>query len=123
MVILLSHVFKGECKLKIKQYNTFNLKTVEELGRFSSIIFADIIRAVNGNLSFEDNINTKRIDVSFTAANTDTLVNHNLGRIPQGYILIKSNAATSIYDGSLESTEQLIYLKASAISEATILIF
>jgi len=109
--------------VKLKVFNLFNLKTLEELARFTSIMMNDVIRVINGELSFQDNLNTKFVDVSFTAANTETIINHDLGRIPSGYFVVTSNAATSVYSSTTASTQSLIYLKASAISEVKLIVF
>lgn len=109
--------------MKVKPYNLFNLKTIEELGRFVSIMNNDIIRAINGLLTFQDNFACVTIEASFTAANTETEVTHNLGKVPSGYFVIKSNAASVVYDSGRQNTDKIIYLKASAISNVTMIIF
>ena len=109
--------------MKLKAFNLFNLKDLDQLVRFTTIMMNDVLRVVNGNLSFEDNFNSRFVDVSFTAANIEVYVPHTLGRIPTGYILTKTNAAASIYSGTSTFTESAIYLKSSAIAETKILIF
>lgn len=83
----------------------------------------DIIRAVNGLLTFQDNFACVTIEASFETADTETEITHNLGKIPSGYFVIKSNAAAVVYDSGRENTDKLIYLKASAISNVTMIIF
>ena len=109
--------------MKLKVFNLFNLKTLDELARFVSIMMNDVIRVINGELSFQDNLNTRFVDVSFTAADTEVGVEHGLGRVPTGYFAVKSNAATSVYDSGSTNTATTIYLKASAISEVKLIVF
>jgi len=56
-------------------------------------------------------------------ANTEFSVTHHLGRVPNGYILTKSNLACNIYDSGTTWTTDLIYLKcdtANAVIEVTV---
>lgn len=94
-----------------------------ELRRAVSMAFKSIYELLNGRLNFSDNLRGKIIDVSFVASNTDTVIIHNLGFIPSYYLVIKSNVATQIYTGDGSWTNELIYLKASAISNCSIFVF
>jgi len=44
---------------------------------------------------------------------TEFTIQHNLGYIPVGYLVIRSNAAVTLYDGVTAWTKTNIYLKAS----------
>lgn len=103
--------------------NLSNIKSVEDVVRYFSIFVGDVFDIVNGKIEFDSNIQSKTIDFNFTSANTNFAMIHGLGKIPKGYLLIKSNVATSIYDGSIDATEKLIYLKSSQIATTRLLIF
>ena len=94
----------------------------EEFQRYATLVLKDIVDKVNGNLEFGLNLRTQTINVEFTAANTETTVPHSLGRVPQGYILAKSNAATSLYN-STDANAANLYLKSSAIANVTIIVY
>lgn len=89
------------------------------------IIWEEIARAINGNLSFgtfdggPDNMAGSWFDgVSPGAANTDFPVVHNLGRVPQGWILINIDKAAIIYKGVTAWTDTTIYLRSNAVTTA-----
>lgn len=101
-----------------------NLKTLDDVIRYNSIVFDAFLNTFTGNISFTDNIFVSRVDLSFTGANTETIVNHTLKVIPTGYIKVRSSAAMEIYDSSVNLWNKgYIYVKSSAIGTATILVF
>lgn len=80
-------------------------------------------RVVNGGLSFADNFDCKILNITFTAANSDTSLTHGLGRVPEGYIVLRLSTNLMVYDGSIAATVNTISLKGSAIGTATLLLF
>ena len=87
-------------------------------------IFGDQVKnAVNGNISFLDNIRCAIRDVLFSASGVDTQINHGLGGLPNGYILVSASAPMAIYSGDQGSDRQYIYLRSNAIGSAKVLIF
>lgn len=95
----------------------------EEVARFVDIFFQDILRVVNGDIDFFNNVNCKIMSITFLAADTDSSVAHGLGRIPTGYIQVSSNAAMSLYDGSVPRDATTLYLRSNAVGTAGILVF
>jgi len=88
-------------------------------GRLTSQQIADItdsirnlIRAVNGRLSFGDGSNSSQsgnVDgqlktVKFVAANTDYEVPHGLGRIPIGIVVLSTDADAAVVRGSSQGS-------------------
>lgn len=108
---------------KIQSGSTISLVKPEELTRYITQFLNEVVQVVNGRLEFNANIRGNFRDVSFTAANTNKAVSHGLGRTPQGYIVTKLSANMVVYDGSSDNNEDTIYLRASAIGNATIFIF
>lgn len=102
---------------------TSNLDSTEQIIRYVSIIKDQIYQIVNGKIEFDLNIWSSTVDVTFTAANTEVAVSHGLGRVPTGYILVKSSAATALYDGTTTNTASTIYLKASVAATVKIIVF
>ena len=97
-----------------------NVPNLEDLKRFSSILFGQIASAVNGGLSLPDNFFGQAISVTFSAANTDTPLDHNLNKIVTNYIVLNRSANMVIFNGSGASTSSRIYLQSSAAGTATV---
>lgn len=103
--------------------NVSNVTTVDDLARYSSIVFEQVESILNGGITFTDNFQGIVVSVSFSAANVEVQIAQPLGKIPVGYILIKASAAMSIYDGNSANTANSIFLKSSAIGNAQLLVF
>ena len=54
---------------------------------------------------------------------TEVRVNHTLGREPQGWIIVKKNAAADIYESSSTLADRYLSLTATATVTASIWIF
>ncbi len=102
-----------------------DIERVEEAeqARYTSIFLTQAVELLNNNLSFADNFNAKIISITFSAADVDTASAHGLGRVPSGYIVLGSSAATQVYDGASANTAQLLYLRASAASTVKVMVF
>ena len=73
---------------------------------------ADVI---NGDMRFEENINSYIATVSDTgSANSEFTVPHTLKRTPNGYFVISNTKNGTVYDGATSWTSTNIYLKCSA---------
>jgi hypothetical protein len=58
---------------------------------------------------------SERLTVADTGtANTEFSVSHHLGRVPNGYIITKSDKACNVYDSGTTWTNSAIYLKCDA---------
>jgi hypothetical protein len=83
---------------------------------------------INGRISFGDGLTRDNIDGTWVnvpdtgIGNTDFTVQHNLGRLPVGYILMRTSLPTSIYDGSIPATTTEITLR-SIIDNANVTLF
>ena len=81
--------------------------------------YEQLARVVNGLLSFGDGTSRDNIDGNWITVttpgtpNTDFIVNHNLNRIPVGYIVMSKNAACDIYTGSVAATATQLTLRAT----------
>lgn len=76
-------------------------------------IFSDILAAINGKLEFDKNLLTQTVDVTFTAANTEQAISHNLRSLVSDYIVCKKSVACDVYDGASASTTSIVYLKCN----------
>lgn len=107
--------------MKVSQFDTSNLNQADFMV-FVSKMLNDVKSILNGGLLVQDNCSFKVADVQFTAANSEVKINHSLGRLPLGYILIGASAAMSLYNGVTASSVQDIYVRSSATGSATILV-
>ena len=92
----------------------------EEIKRFATIVLAQIVGAVNGNLTIQDNILGQQASVSFVSANTDTAISHTLNRQVTQYLVLNRSTNMVIYDGATAANNTTVYLKSSAIGTATV---
>jgi hypothetical protein len=63
--------------------------------------------------------------VVLAASSTDNLVNHGLGRVPQGFVILSKNATADIWTSTTTNPrpELTLILRSSAAITATIWIF
>jgi hypothetical protein len=101
--------------------NVGNVTSWEQLARFTSVALSDIQTAMNGNLTFSDNINMTMIDVTFSTANLVSTIPHGLGRVPLMWISGNITANSVIYQGSTADSVNL-YVAASAACSARLLV-
>jgi len=72
----------------------------------------------------ERNDNVDQRDATFTSnavADTEDAVTHTLGKIPEGFRVINSDKAATVYDSGTAWTETTIFLKTN-VASATITI-
>jgi len=109
--------------MKIPLIDTSNVGTWEDLRRFGSQLFSSLTGAVNNGLNFSDNFDGKVVDMVSSVINTDVQINHGLGRVPQGYVVLKASVGGVVYDGSASSDSSYIYLKSTVAGTYKLLIF
>jgi len=100
-----------------------DLNDQSEKFRYIQLCLQGIVSQVNGNIEFLKNMKAKQVEVVFSAANTNTAVQHGLGYVPNGYIVYRLSAAMIVYDGTGTNSTSVISLKSSATGTAKILIF
>ena len=103
--------------------NIDRLNEPKEMARYIAIIFDQLQRLLNNGLGFADNFDAKIVSMTFSSANADTTIGHNLSRVPSGYVVLSSTAALSVYNGSRASTAQNLTLRANATGTVSLLIF
>lgn len=95
----------------------------DDVQRFVTAFQTQVQDAVNGNLTFGENIKAQIVSVDFTAANAQTQVSHTLGKVPGGYFLVGASAAMSLYNGTSANTTELLYIRSTAVGQASVLVF
>jgi len=74
-----------------------------------------------GKVSFRE---SSRFNVtSHAVAGTEFELEHNLGRVPEGFIVIRKDKAGSIFDSGTAWTKNKVFLKSDAVSMNVTLIF
>jgi len=100
-----------------------NVSSWEQLRNFSSRSFQAILEAVNGQISFTENVDCSYQTVQFTAANTSVAVKHNLGRVAANYIVAGKSAEITVFDSGTSNEENVLYVQASGAGTVRLLIF
>jgi hypothetical protein len=98
-----------------------NLESWDQVARFATIALRDIKTALNGNITFADNLSAKFIDVTFSTANLVSTIPHSLGRVPLMWISGNISAESVIYQGKASDSVNL-YLAASAACNVRIMV-
>jgi hypothetical protein len=86
-------------------------------------VINNLRNTINGNLDFDTNFRSQFVSVEFAATNTDTEINHSLGKRPRGYIIINSNEPMNVYDGNEAFQINKLVLRSDATGGANLLIF
>lgn len=88
-------------------------------------VYQNLAFILNGQVGFgQDGVTRDNIDgnwinvVTPVAPNTDFTIDHNLLRLPVGYLLMRTDRAVNIYNGSLADSKTQITLRADVASVA-----
>jgi len=60
-------------------------------------------------------------DIALTT--TETQVNHKLGRVPNGWIIVKKNAAQDVYESGTTLTDRFLSLTAAGTVTVSLWVF
>ncbi len=95
------------------------IKTAQPTNDFEKVLEQELHSAwlelstlINGGLKFGDNFSCAIKNVSNTGlGGTEITIAHGLKRIPIGYVLIRTDGITSLYDSTTPWTIDNIYIK------------
>lgn len=111
---------------RVKIFNSFNNLDPKEFIRWCSAFVIDLVTQFNGKIDFVENIRASGIhEVVFIDSADIVSVPHNLGRVPDGFIVINLSAPITVYKPAGAAygwTDTTIYLQASAGATASIYI-
>ena len=103
-----------------------NVENWKDLRRFTAIGFERFLLELNGGLNLVDNIFASGpFEVTFASASDVQQVNHGLGVVPTGYLVVKLNAAITVYQPSGTANawqSDKIFLQSSGAGTATIFV-
>jgi hypothetical protein len=106
----------------MKILNSFQVprldKSFKDLVTVIQQYWSNLVTVLNGNVSFgngvlSDNISGSWVSVTFSAANTNTTIAHNLNRLPVAYIPMSKLVTCDVYNGSVAPTKTQITLKCT----------
>lgn len=100
-----------------------NIETLTELSRFMSVVVRSINSVLSGRIGLVDNCETSVVTVTVVTANVDVPVNHTLKRMPNGYIMVGSSAAVTVYDGALPGNLEQLFIRSSGAGTVKLLVF
>lgn len=97
---------------------------LQSQGQISSIItdITNLVLAVNGNLTFSDNIAGSFLTITTGTANATLAYTHSLGSIPIGYIVTSINSGAVIYTTGTGPSSTSINL-ASTVANTKVTLF
>lgn len=104
-------------------FDLSNLKDQDDITRYMSQSFKQIVSVINGGIEFEANMNVKVLSCIFGVVNSNTAFDHTLERVPSGYIVITNSSGMIVYDGSTANTDKVIYLRSTVAGTAKVMIF
>jgi len=98
-----------------------DLQHSKDIERDITRFLKQLLSQFNGNIEFHKNVRSSSLlTFSFTAVDTNITVNHDLNRIPVGYLAVSLTVPMSIYIGSLPWSSTSITLKSNTIGTALI---
>lgn len=100
-----------------------NLKTIDEVTRWIALTIDTVKDAINGGLTFGDNVQVALVTQTFSAANQELRFDHTLNRIADNYIIVKASADLRLFDGSTSNVKNSTYIKASGAGTVTAMMF
>lgn len=95
-------------------------QTLDDVLRYLSLDLANGLRDIYTgltHLSFADNFQSFRADISFTGAQ-EVAIRHGLGAVPSSRIIVRATAS-DIVDGDTAWTENNVYMKKTGAGAAT----
>jgi hypothetical protein len=102
--------------------NVSNCTGWEDLMRYTSQFLQDCAAQVNGNLTFKDNLSIRLVGATFPTAFGTVIVPHGLGRTPQMWWSGSQVGSTAVISETRPADSNNVYLAASAICGAKILV-
>lgn len=107
--------------------NVSNVRTWEDLRRYTANFFEKLPGILNGNIQFGDNIRSQGpFDFTISTGSEVVGISHTLGFVPAGYLLVYQTTSAVIYAADSNTypwTKSTIYLTASAAVAGRVILF
>lgn len=109
--------------MKLRKGTNFTVaKSLDALAKLVAIFALNVEELLNGGLRLDENFAGQVLVVEFTST-TQKTIQHQLNRVPTGYFIVGSTTDMRVYDGTIRSTKDTIYLRPSAVGTARIFIY
>ena len=82
-----------------------------------------MVSAINGGISFDENITCSTVEATFTTANAEVQVSHGLNKVPTGWIVVSPTVAMQVYKGNNTDTNKFVYVKSTAVGSCSLIVF
>lgn len=94
---------------------------LQQQNQFSSVVtdITNLVTAVDGNITFNDNMAGLFVNFSTTTANTSNTINHTLGSIPIGFITTNINVGGVIYTNTFSNWTSTTVTLFCSVANAT----
>jgi len=99
-----------------------NVKTLEDLIRYSSQGFNQLHDILGGSVEFDSNILSQTVSVRFAQANVHQAVTHSLNKKGLRYIVVDKLAACDIYHDATRDNISQIYLASTVATTVTLIL-
>lgn len=106
----------------VTRVSNSHVQTWEELRRFVSQDLQAITAVLNGRIGLTDNVQSSLVTAVFPGTGT-LRIEHTLGIVPTGYIVVGADAAIQVFDGVGDWSKLDIYLRASGAGTVRLLLF
>lgn len=104
------------------EYSLNSITGMKELAAKVSVALKNIFDIFTNNVTFSENMLCTIVQGVVLQNSVELGISHNLGKIPQGYLIINQSAGAFIYRGSGIWNDRQIYLISSADVVADIII-
>jgi hypothetical protein len=96
--------------------------TPEEFAALTRFL-SDVANTLNGGIRVGENTAQKSVAVVFQGAGDELPIEHNLGRVPEGFTVSKNPDGAVISNTVRRASETRIYLKSSVANAKVTLLF
>lgn len=95
---------------------------LQQQNQFSSVVtdITNLCNAVDGNITFNDNMAGVFVTFTTTTANASNTVTHTLGSIPIGFITTNINVGGVVYTSSFSSWTATTVTLFCSVANATV---
>ena len=99
------------------------LKDLEDISRALVSLSDELKKIINNGIVWTDNLDSVKVEHTFTTVDTEEEVAITLGRVPVGFTVTSIDEKAIIYESGSTHTQSILYLKASATCTVTLYVF
>lgn len=99
-----------------------NIKDLDLLVKYTSQAISQLQDIIDGGIDFDLNIASQTIVVTFSASNTEILVNHTLNRTGLKFIVVDKSVTCDVYHNAKRDNASQICLSCTVATIVTIIL-